>query len=231
MMFYTPIALAGALLLAAIPSTTAYSLGTCSGRAVHGAASVSNSGLTTVNGDLSVSPAAGSTVTGFGTGAGVITGTFYSPPDTEASDCEGDIATLYNDLVAETTGVTPVTDELDGSTLLANVYAFATTAKLSNGGTLTLDGNGVSTGKWVFKIGSALSTTVGSSIVLTNGAQACNVYFQVGSSAVIADGTSFQGNIVASQSISVGNGATVNGNLLAKVASVSLIANSITACT
>ncbi|KAI5797756.1 hypothetical protein EDC01DRAFT_744215 [Geopyxis carbonaria] len=228
-MVYIPVASA-LVAFAVSPLVSGYSLGAAAGFGIHAAASISNSGITTITGNMGIAPAALSSITGFGPGSGTVTGTIYGPATAQSVNAHSAVGTLYNDLFAQVTTNTPATNELSGKTLTAGVYAFATTAKISNGGTLTLNGGGVTTGKWVFKVGSMLSTTVNSKVLLTNGAQACNVFWAVGSSAVIAGSTNMKGNIVASQSISMGSGAMSAGSLFANAASVTLIANSVTSC-
>jgi uncharacterized repeat protein (TIGR01451 family) len=96
-------------------------------------------------------------------------------------------------------------------------------------GALTLDAGGDPNAVWVFQMGSTLTTAVGSSVVLTNGADACNVFWQVGSSATLGTTTSFVGNIFALTSITLNNGASVSGRVLARNGAVTLDNNVITA--
>lgn len=103
--------------------------------------------------------------------------------------------------------------ELGGLTLQAGVYRYTSGVSLT--GILTLDGGGNADASWVFQITSTLITASASSIVLTNGASACNVYWAVGSSATLGAASEFVGNILAESSISLTTGATVNGGLYA----------------
>lgn len=100
------------------------------------------------------------------------------------------------------------------STLPPGTYISATDSTIGITGTLTLDGGGDTNAVWVFQVPSAL-TAFGSTITLTNGAKASNVWWYVGSSATLNAGTTFQGNILASASISMGVGSTSCGRLLA----------------
>ena len=95
-------------------------------------------------------------------------------------------------------------------------------------GTLTLDARGDSNARFDFQIGSTLTTASSSSIVLTNGAQADNVFWQVGSSATLGADTSFDGSILADQSITLNAGASMSGRALALNAAVTLDDNDIT---
>jgi hypothetical protein len=100
------------------------------------------------------------------------------------------------------------------STLPPGVYISATGSSIGVSGTLTL--NGTATDVWVFQApSSTVITAVNSTILLTGGAKASNVWWYVGSSATLNGGTTFQGNILASASISMGTGATSCGRLLA----------------
>ena len=125
--------------------------------------------------------------------------------------------------------------ELGGKTLTAGIYQNAT---LGLTGTLTLDGGNddgsASDSVFVIKTrsggseGSTLITASDSSVVLTGGAQACNVFWQVGSSATFGAGTDFVGTVMALTSISAESGATFEGRLLARNGEVTLINNTIT---
>jgi type VI secretion system secreted protein VgrG len=114
--------------------------------------------------------------------------------------------------------------DLGGLTLTPGVYSFSSSAQLT--GMLTLDGPG----DYVFQIGSTLTTASASSIALINGAEACDVYFQVGSSATFGTGTEFVGTIIADQSNTLATGASVLGRVIALDAAVTLDSNAITNC-
>jgi hypothetical protein len=89
-------------------------------------------------------------------------------------------------------------------------------------GTLTLDGLGDASSIFIFRSGSTLVTAASSSVILTNGAQACNVYWQVGSSATLGASSTIVGHVIASASISTGTSSFVNGQLIATTAAVTL---------
>jgi hypothetical protein len=96
-------------------------------------------------------------------------------------------------------------------------------------GTLTLDARGVSTRQFIFQIKTTLTVAAAAKIVLINGAQACNVYFIVGSSASIGAGAQLQGNILAYTAIAAQNAASNQGTWCALNAAVTLINNSLVA--
>jgi hypothetical protein len=118
-------------------------------------------------------------------------------------------------------------DDLDGSSLGAGVYVPTTGDNFTLTGTLTL--TGTSSDIYIFKMGGAgtLITAVDSSIVLGD-VNPCNIFWQVGSSATLGGGSTFAGTVMADQSISVGDGATVQGRLLASIGGVTLLNNTIT---
>jgi len=201
-------------------------LGTTESFAVLGGASVVNTGSTVIIGDVGVSP--GTVVSGFP--PGTETGGTIHRTDGVAGQAQSDNTAAYLNLAGQKTTTDLTGKDLGGQTLVPGVYSFSSTAQLT--GPLTLDAGGNSAAVWVFKIGSTLTTASGSSMVLTNGAAPCNVFWQVGSSATLGSTTNFVGNIFALTSITLITGATVEGRLLAQNGSVTMDANqiSISAC-
>jgi hypothetical protein len=200
------------------------SLGTAAGFAVLGGSTVTNTGPTVLNGDLGLTP--GTAITGFfGTianeGPGIVNGTVHQT-DPAAALAQGDLTTAYNNLAALpfTTHYLVPTD-LGGATLTAGVYKFDSSAGVT--GTLTLSGPG----DFVFQIGSTLTTA--GTVLTIGGADAGNVFWQVGSSATLGTNTAFKGSIVALTSITLNTGATIlNGRALARNGAVTLDSNIIT---
>ena len=186
--------------------------------AVLGATTVTNAGLTVINGDLGVSP--GTAVTGFPPGT-VIRGAIHAD-DPTAVTAQADAHTAYNDLGAQTCGTNLSGQTLGTSppgavaVLAPGVYCFGSSTVLT--GTLTLSGNGV----YIFQIGSTLTTTANSSVVLSNGAKAENVFWQVGSSATLGASTFLEGSIIAITSASVTGGSSVDGHIFALGGAVTL---------
>ena len=192
---------------------------------VLGGASVTNTGPSVLNGDLGVSP--GTSLSGFGSPA-VVNGATHNN-DAVAANAQDDLTTAYT--VAAGQPVAPA-DNLTGTnlgnrTLTAGAYRYSSSAQLT--GTLTLNAQGDPNAQFVFEIGSTLTTASASAVRLINGASPCNVYWQVGSSATLGTTTAFQGNLMALTSISLNNGATVIGRLLARNGSVTLINNVLSA--
>ena len=145
--------------------------------------------------------------------------------DGVARIAKDDLTTAYN--VAAGQPVAPSNDlsgtDLGNRTLLAGAYRFTSSAQLT--GPLTLNAQGDPDAQFVFEIASTLTTASASSVVLMNGANPCQVFWQVGSSATIGTTTAFQGNVLALSSISLKNGATVVGRMLARNGAVTLINN------
>ena len=190
-------------------------LGTADSFAVLAGSTVTNTGPSTINGDLGVSP--GTAITGFP--PGTVNGTIHAT-DAVAQQAQSDLTTAYNDAAGRTPAAA-VSADLGGSTLAPGVYQSASSLGLT--GTLTLDGQGDPNAVFIFQAGSTLTTASNSRVALINGAQPCNVYWQIGSSATLGTGSILAGNVLALTSISVNDGVTVNGRLLARNAAVTLI--------
>lgn len=207
-----------------VSAQTAPSLGSAESFAVLGATTVTNTGLTVVTGDLGVSP--GTAVTGFS--PGVVVGTIFTGAGSLAGTAQIDATTAYANLAVQACNTILTGQDLGGLVLGPGVYCFSSSAQLT--GTLTLDAQGNPNAVFIFQIGSTLTTASNSQVVLINGAQTCNVFYQVGSSATLGTGTQFQGNILALASITLTTGASVSGKVFALNGAVTLDTNSITNC-
>ncbi len=210
---------AGSTAYAAGPSPVG--LGTAAPFAVlAGTPAVTNSGPTTITGDVGIHPAVA--VTGFP--PGTVNGTIHMA-DAVALQAKTDLVTAYNDAAGR-----PVTDtngSLGGLTLVAGVYNAGGVA-LDLTGTLRLDGQNDPNSVWVFQATSSLITASSSSVKLINGASPCNVFWQVTSSATLGSGSTFVGTIMALTSITMASGVTVNGRALARNGKVTLKNDTIT---
>jgi type VI secretion system secreted protein VgrG len=163
-----------------------------------------------VNGDVGVSP--GTSITGFPAGATVVPPFSTHSNDGPAIAAQSATTALYVSLAA-LGGATPLGAELGGLTLTPGVYAFSSTANIASGQVLTLTGSGT----FVFKVGSALTANVLSSVLLQNGASPCNIFWQVTSAATL-NGVNFSGTVVAQAGVTLGVGASLAGRALTTAA-------------
>jgi hypothetical protein len=184
---------------------------------------ITNTGSTVVSGDIGVSP--GTAVTGFP--PGLAGGTIHSA-DGAAAQAQAALTAGYTDAAGRSGGTT-VAGDLVGQTFTAGVYK--STSSLAISGNVTLDAQGNPDAVFIFQISSTLTTASGSHIVLANNAKACNVFWQVGSSATLGTNSVFKGNILALTSITITTGADLEGRALARNGAVTLDTNVITGCT
>jgi hypothetical protein len=201
---------------------TAPSLGTANPFGVLGASTVTNTGPSTVGGDLGLYP--GTSITGFPPGK--VLGTIHDT-DAVAHGAQADTTTAYNQAAGEAPDVVLPSADLTGLTLTPGVYRNSSAVGLDTNGTLTLNGEGNPDSVFIFQVGSTLTTGTNSRISYINGAQPCNVFWQVGSSATLGTSSLFVGTILADQSISVNDTVTVDGRLLANYGAVTLIDDTI----
>ena len=216
------------LMLVAIAATAqaaqpSVGLGTADSFAVLGASTVTNTGPSVINGDLGVSP--GTAITGFP--PGLVNGT-VSAANAVAGQAQSDLTTAYNDAAGRTPAVL-VPGDLGGLFLTPGVYKRSSSLLLT--GDATLDAQGNADAVFIFQIGSTLTTASNSRVLLTGGAQACNVFWQVGSSATLGTNTTFRGTILALASITVTTRTDIVGRALARNAAVTLDTNTITKAT
>jgi Ice-binding-like len=203
------------------------SLGTAESFAVLGASTVTNTGPTIITGDLGVSP--GTAITGFP--PGTVVGGATHAADAVALQAQSDNTAAYNQLAGQACNTTfGVPTDIGGMTLVPGVYCFASSAGLT--GALTLNAQGNPNAVFIFDIGSTLITASNASVVLINGAEPCNVFWKVGSSATLGTGTVMIGNILALTSISLTTNATLSGRALAQNGAVTMDSNtvSVTSC-
>jgi Ice-binding-like len=194
-------------------------LGSAATFGVLAATTVTSAGVTTVNGDLGVSP--GTTVTG----SPAVNGTLHLG-DPTASQAQGDLTTAYNDAAGRTVGAVTVAGNLGGQTLPPGLYKSTSSLEISSGD-LTLDAQGDANAVWVFQMASTFTATAGRQVILSGGAQAANIFWQVGSSATLGTTSVFKGNILALTAITLQTGATLEGRALARNGAVALDANTI----
>ncbi|RKR91154.1 uncharacterized protein DUF3494 [Micromonospora pisi] len=199
-------------------------LGSAADFAILAGTTVTSTGLSMVTGDIGVSP--GTAVTGFPPGQ--VNGSIHSN-DGPAVQAQADLAIAYNNAVARTTTDT-ISDNLGGTTMTTGVYN-SVSGTFGITGTLTLDAEGDPSAVFIFKTASTLITAADSTVNLINGAQSCNVFWQVGSSATFGANSTLRGDVLAFTSITVGAGLVVDGRTLAINGAVTLDTDTITRST
>lgn len=204
-------------------TSTPVNLGTAASFAVLAYSGITNTGTTTITGNVGSYPTPSET--GFGTVT--ITGTNY--PAGAPTSTQTDLAAA----IVQADGYSPTTilTALDGQNLVAGVYTSASGTFGLSGGVLILDGQGDTSSVWIFQapdaIAGALSTT-GGSVVLENGADSCNVFWVTSAGgATIGTSTAFVGTIMAYTSVTLATGTTLQGAALANTGDVTMDTNTI----
>ncbi|MDA3884666.1 MAG: ice-binding family protein [Candidatus Delongbacteria bacterium] len=196
---------------------------------------ISNIPTSAITGNIGLSPAAGSYITGFG--ALEVTGTIYTTDATGPAGsvvdatgltaAKGDLTIAYNDAAGRTsTDMVLLAGNIGGLTLTPGLYKSSGSLEISSGD-LTFDAEGNADAVFIIQIASTLTTTSGRKIILSGNAQAENIFWQVGTSAVLGSNSTFKGIIMADQSISLNTGASVEGKLLARIAAVTIDASTV----
>jgi cell division septation protein DedD len=189
--------------------------------AVLAGSGITNTGPTTITGDIGTFPTTSIT----GTSTLVLNGTNHRG-DAVTQQAKKDLVAAFIN-AANQGPVTPIAGGLlGGRKLVSGVYGSASSMDLT--GTLTLNGQGRTDSVFIFQVGSALTTASTSQVRLVNGAQGCNVFWEIGSSATLGTGSNFQGSLMARTSITATTGAAVHGRLLARNGAVTLDTNTIT---
>ena len=223
------VGLVAAVLIPAIglAATSRPPLGTAAGYAVIANTTITNTGLSLIDGNIALS--------GPGAPAGLVPGVVTGTKDlgnAAAAKAQADVLTAFGGALAATPVIEMSGVDLGGKTLTPGVYHFGSSAALH--GTLTLDGQGAANPAFIFQIGSTLTTGTGSRVVLTRGAAGCAVFWAVTSSATIGTLTSLQGDLIAQTSITMVAGATIGvgggrngGRAFAHTGAVTLDTNTI----
>jgi hypothetical protein len=148
-----------------------------------------------------------------------VNGILYPAAGAVVEQAQLDLVAAYNAAAGAPEGNNVSGVDLSGRTLDPNIYVFNATASFSSGN-LTLNGHGNSSAQWIFKIGTGLTTAADFNVLLINGAEANNVFWQVGTSATIGIRNIFTGSILAMSSITINGTGTLNGRALARNAHV-----------
>lgn len=195
-------------------------LGNASGFTVLAASTITNTGATVVTGDLGLY--AGTSVTGFPPGS--VIGTQHIT-DAAAQNAQ----TAANSAYTGFNGLTPtgsVGADIGGTTITPGIYTVSSSLGIT--GTVTLNGGGNPNAVFVFLIPSTFIPATSAVVSLTNGAQAGNVYWIVGSSATLSTGSNTKGNIIAQTSVTLNTNAQLTGRAFALTGAVTMDTNNIT---
>src|SRR6202008_3112284 len=183
---------------------------------------ITNTGATNVTGDIGLSP--GSSVGGFP--PGILNGTLYIN-DATASQAKTDLTAAYNNAAGRTcTDMVTLSGNIGGLTLTPGLYKSTPSLALSSGD-LTFDAKGNANAVFIIQIASTLTVTSGRKVILSGGASASNIFWQVGTSATFGTTSVFKGTVLAMQSVTFNTGATLNGRALARTGAIVMAGNSI----
>ena len=190
--------------------------------AVLAGSAITNTGATTITGDLGLSP--GTSVGGFP--PGILNGAQHIN-DNIANQAKLDLTAAYNDAAGRTsTDIVTLSGNIGGLTLTPGLYKSTSSLAISSGD-LTFDAKGNSNAIFIIQIASTLTTTSGRQVILSGGASAPNIFWQVGTSATFGTTSVFKGTVMAMQSITFDTGATLNGRALARTGAVTMAGNTI----
>ncbi|MEI8067229.1 MAG: ice-binding family protein [Actinomycetes bacterium] len=208
-------------LVTSLPSQAATSpaLGASSNFAVLSSAGLVNAGASSIQGDIGMSPTISYTDSG-----SIATSSGIHFNDASAASAIASANAAYS-AAAASTPATPITTDLGTQTLVPGTYAAA--AGLNINGTLTLDGQNNPSAVFIFQTPATLATGAASHVTLINGAQACNVFWQVGAIATLGANSDFKGTLLGNAGIGVGSTSSIAGRLFALHGTISLNANSI----
>jgi hypothetical protein len=224
MMFFPVFFMAGCGNNSTGPSSSiraAVNLNSAANFAVLAYTQITNSGPTTLCGDIGLFP-------GSSAGGGWVLSCGGVPhvTDTAAANAQVDLTKAYNDAAGRTIPVL-VAGNLGGQTLYPGLYK-STSSLMISSGNLTLDAQGNSSGVFIFQVASTLTVTSGLQVILAGGAQASNIFWQVGSQCNLGTTTVFKGTIMAHEEITMDTGAVLEGRALSQIAEVTLLSNNIT---
>lgn len=190
--------------------------------AVLAGSSITSTGATTITGDLGLSP--GSSVGGFP--PGILNGTQHIN-DVTSNQAKLDLTAAYNDAAGRTsTDIVTLSGNIGGLTLTPGLYKSTSSLAISSGD-LTFDAKGNANAVFIIQIATTLTTTSGRKVILSGGALASNIFWQVGSSATFGTTSVFKGTVLAMQSITFNTGATLDGRGLARTGAVTMAGNTI----
>ena len=183
---------------------------------------ITNTGETVITGDIGLSP--GTSIGGFP--PGILNGTQHIN-DAIANQAKLDIVDAYNNAAARTSAeAVTLSGNIGGLTLTPGLY-FSTSSLAISSGDLTFDAMGDANAVFIIKIASTFTTTSGRAVILSGGASASNIFWNVGSSATFGTTSLMKGTILAAESITFNTGASLDGRALTRIGGVTLEGNTI----
>jgi hypothetical protein len=198
-------------------------MGSAATIAILAGSAISNTGATNVTGDMGLSP--GTSVGGFP--PGILTGTLHIN-DAIANQAKLDITAAYNDAAGRTgSDIVTLSGNIGGLTLTPGLYKSTSSLTVSSGD-VTFDAKGNTNAVFIIQIASTLTTTPGRKVILSGGATAAHIFWQVGTSATFGTTSVFKGTVIAMQSITFNTGATLDGKALARTGAIVMAGNAIT---
>lgn len=197
-------------------------MGSSSTLAILAGSAISNTGATHITGDMGLSP--GTSIGGFP--PGILVGTQHIN-DTTANQAKLDLTAAYNDAAGRTaTDIVTIAGNIGGLTLTPGLYKSTSSLAVSSGD-VTFDAKGNPNAVFIIQIASTLTTTPGRKVILSGGALASNIFWQVGTSATFGTTSVFKGTVMAMQSITFNTGATLDGRALARNGAIVMAGNTI----
>lgn len=197
-------------------------LGGASNLAILAGSAITNTGATSVTGNMALSP--GSSIGGFP--PGILVGVIHIN-DEIATQAKLDLTAAYNDAAGRTTtDMVTLSGNIGGLTLTPGLYKSTSSLAISSGN-LTFDAKGNVDAVFIIQIASSFTVTSGRQVFLDGGAKASNIFWQVGSSATFGTTSVFKGTLMVMQSITFNTGATLDGRALARTGTVIMAGNTI----
>lgn len=190
--------------------------------AILAGSAISSTGATNITGDMGLSP--GTSIGGFP--PGILVGTQHIN-DAIANQAKLDLTAAYNDAAGRTaTDIVTIAGNIGGLTLTPGLYKSTSSLAVSSGD-VTFDAKGNPNAVFIIQIASTLTTTSGRKVILSGGALASNIFWQVGTSATFGTTSVFKGTVMAMQSITFNTGATLDGRALARTGAIVMAGNTI----
>lgn len=190
--------------------------------AILAGSSITSTGATNITGNIGLSP--GSSIGGFP--PGILNGVQHINDDI-SSQAQLDLTAAYNDAAGRSsTDIVTLSGNIGGLTLTPGLYKSTSSLAISSGD-LTFDAKGNANAVFIIQIATTLTTTSGRKVILSGGALASNIFWQVGSSATFGTTSEFKGTVMAKQSITFNTGATLEGRGLAITGAVTMAGNTI----